>query len=504
MIINGEEVKEKLLQGINLVADTVKPTLGPQARTVILQGNPPVIINDGVTITKYISHADPYVQMGIQLVQNLASKAQDNTGDGTTTACILAQALCQGLAENNISDVHLMKKELESGRNAVLNYIGEMTQEVNNNDILDIATIAANNDRMLGELITEVLQEVGKHGVITVEEGNSLETTYEITEGLEIDEGYFSHLMAGDTGIAELKNPLVLATNHTLTNFQDMMPVLELASAKGRPLLILCKNIQGTALSNTLMNIIQGRINCCIVKSPNFGDAQLDELGDLTSLLGGRVITDENEDEISMVKFDELGQCEKVIVSKNSTTFIGGKGDVENKVSKLKKMFEETDVNFEKARLKKRISRLNGGVAVIHVGAGSSIEMRETKERLDDALNATKAALQEGVVLGGGKTLYQAKEELDDSVLGESIIKRALDAPLNTLLSINNHTLTFEMINLIKERNNGYNAVTGEVCDLRLEGIIDPAKVTRSSFSVAMSIAMLFLTTDVAVMLPEV
>ena len=504
MIIKGTEVKERLLQGINLVADTVKPTLGPQARTVILQGNPPVIINDGVTITKYISHADPYVQMGIQLVQNLASKAQDNTGDGTTTACILAQALCQGLADSNVIDVHSMKKELESGRNAVLNYIGEMTQEVNDNDILDIATIAANNDKELGELITEVLDIVGRDGVITVEEGNALETTFEVKEGLEIDEGYFSHLMAGDTGIAELKNPLVLATNHTLTNFHDMMPVLEMASAKGRPLLILCKNIQGTALSNTLMNIIQGRISCCIVKSPNFGDAQLDELDDITSLLGGRTITDENEDEINMVKFDELGQCEKVIITKNTTTFIGGKGNVKDKVSKLKKMFEETDTNFDKARLKKRISRLSGGVAAIRVGAGSSIEMRETKERLDDALNATKAALQEGIVLGGGKTLYEARNVLHEEVLGENIIKDALLAPLTALLANNNHTLTFELSNSIKAENIGYNALTGEVCNLKVAGIIDPSKVTRSSFSVAMSIAMLFLTTDVAVMLPEV
>ena len=502
MIIKGKEVKEKMIQGINLVADTVKPTLGPQAKTVILQGNPPVIINDGVTITKYISHEDPYVQ----LVQNLAGKAQDNTGDGTTTACILAQALCQKIVESEYLDLALLKKELEEARDIILKYLGDSSEEVDDESIINVATIAANNDGDMGELIADVLQTIGRDGIITVEEGPSLDTTYEIKDGFEIEEGYYSHLMANDEGgKCILKNPLIVCTNHNIKQFQTIHPLLELSHANNRPLVIVCRDIQGSALSNLLMNIMQKTIDCCVVKAPNFGDAQLDELNDITSLLGGKVFTDENHDDLSFALIEDLGTCDSVIVTKYNTTFIGSDGgnNVEEKIKRLKDNIEDAESNYDKARLKKRLAKLSGGVAVIRVGAGSSIEMRETKERLDDALNATKAALQEGIVVGGGLSLMNARSRLDRSLKGHSIVYDALSAPIGCL--IENSGLEKPTVKTYKKLVgvNGFNALTGMMTNLKRDGVMDPTLVVKSSFAVAMSIAMLFLSTDVAVLLPE-
>ena len=502
MILFGEEVKEKLLQGINLVADTVRPTLGPQARNVILQGNPPIIINDGVTIAKYISHPDPYVSMGIKLVQNIASKAQSNAGDGTTTACLIAAALCNGLSKYEIDDIHTVKSNLEKIRDIVLHGIAQQTKEVTDENILHVATIASNNDKTMGELISEVIDIVGRDGIITVNEGNQLETTYEITDGLEIDEGYFSHLMANDpSGICELKNPLILATNKHLINFADILPALEIASSKGRPILIFAKAIQGSALNNTVMNIVDGRIQACIVKAPNFGDAQLDELGDISALMGGKVFSDENNDDITTVSFEDFGSCEKATISSTSTVLIGGKENVDDRVSSLKLRYDESKSNHDKLRLQKRMSRLKGGVAVITVGAGSSIEMRETKERLDDAINATKAALEGGIIVGGGLGLANATVPLEGSIDSklESIVTDSLLQPIKYL----SNGFDLYSIQLGYPNTFGFNALTREMECLSNAGVIDPAKVTISSFTVAMSIAILFLTTDVAVLLEE-
>lgn len=501
-MIFGEEVKEKLLQGINLVADTVRPTLGPQAHNVILQGNPPIIINDGVTIAKYVSHPDPYVSMGIKLVQNIASKAQSNAGDGTTTACLVAAALCNGLSKYEIDDIHSVKSNLEEIRDTILHGIVHQTKEITDENILHIATIASNNDKAMGKLISEVIDIVGRDGIITVNEGNQLETTYEVTDGLEIDEGYFSHLMANDpSGICELKNPLILATNKHLINFADILPALEIASSKGRPILIFAKAIQGSALNNTVMNIVDGRIQACIVKAPNFGDAQLDELGDIVSLMGGKLFSDENNDDITNVSFEDFGSCEKATITSATTVLIGGKENVEDRVSSLKLRYEEADSNYDKLRLQKRMSRLQGGVAVITVGAGSSIEMRETKERLDDAINATKAALSGGVIVGGGLGLANATTVLNGSIDSklESIVTDALLQPIK-YLSTGSH---LGAIQLRLTNTYGFNALTREMECLLDAGVIDPAKVTISSFTVAMSIAILFLTTDVAVLLEE-
>lgn len=496
MILHGGQVKEKLLQGINLVADTVSPTLGPQARTVILQGEPPVIINDGVTITKYVRSEDPYVQMGVQMVQNLASKAQEGSGDGTTTACVIARALCNTIAGLETINVHELRLELEEAQELVLSALEEKAQEIEDDNILNIATIAANNDSVLGELIQEAINSVGREGIVTVEEGKSHRTELVTREGVRLDEGYISHLMADEDGKCTFENPLVFLSNLKIKAFQDLLPMLEIASAKGRPLLIVSKGIEGSALANLMMNIMNKTIQCAAILAPNFGDAQLDELQDTSSLVGGRVFNDESRDDPKLISFDEFGQCEKVIVGKEYTTIIGGSGDTSQKITQLRDIAEDME-GFDLARIKSRIARLSGGVATIRVGAGSQLEMREKKERLDDALNATKAALSEGIVIGGGMTLFNARSALGDA-LGHRIVESSLVAPVTTL--INNSGGTFDEVKL---KETGYNALTCDYEDLSSAGVFDPVKVTKNSFVAAMSIASLFLTTDVAVLLGE-
>ena len=499
MIIHGKVVKEKLLQGINLVANTVKPTLGPQAKTVILEGNPPVIINDGVTITRYISHEDPYVQMGVQMVQNLAAKAQDSSGDGTTTACIIAQALCNGIMElDSTLNFHNLRNEFENLQEAILDTLNAYAEVIEDSNILNVATIAANNDYYLGGLIQEAINKVGREGIVTVEESKTHETELIVRDGLKLDEGYLSHLMVnGEDGKATLENPLVFMSNLPIRNFQDIHPMLDIAIAKRQPLLIICKGMDGSALQNLLMNLLNKTVECTVILAPNFGDAQLDELNDVASLIGGKVFNNESKDDPKLVAYDEFGQCDRIVISKESTVILGGSGDTSELVSSLRAVAEDMK-GHDKARIKSRIARLNGGVATIRIGAGSQLEMREKKERLDDALNATKAALAEGICVGGGLTLWNISQTLPTGTVNDIVIK-ALQAPLNALVTNSGHVLLHDTVNA----NTGFNALTGMYCNLRDEGVFDPVKVTKNSFIAAMSIASLFLTTEVAVLLPE-
>jgi len=501
MIIHGNEVKEKLLQGINLVADTVLPTLGPQAKTVILQGNPPVIINDGVTITKYVSHEDPYVQMGVQMVQNLASKAQDNSGDGTTTACIIARALCERINNADVSNLHTLSKELDEAQAIIVEALEMMAVDVGDADIVSVATIAANNDSYLGSLIEQALNEVGRDGIITVEESNSHRTNLVVRKGLEIDEGYLSHLMAnGDDGKVQFTNPLIFTSNLAIKNFSDILPMLELAAVEKRPMVMFVKGMDGSALNNIIMNVLQKTIEVAVVTAPNFGDAQLDELGDIVSIVGGRLYTDESKDDPELVTKEELGSCEKIIITKETTTIIGG-NSADERINTLKSVFETLDDDFDKKRMKKRISRLSGGIATIQIGASSSMEMREKKERLDDALNATKAALAEGIITGGGLGLLSARKNLAIEKTGHKIVYDSLEEPALALLSNSSRSGGMAFSN--GNPNYGYNALTEKYEDLFEAGVFDPVKVTKGSFNAAISIASLFLTTEVAVLLEE-
>ncbi len=513
MILNDHiEVKRKLLEGINLVANTVKPTLGPQAKTVILQGNPPIIINDGVTITKYISHEDPYIQMGVQLVQNLASKAQDNSGDGTTTACILAQAFCNNLVEfgedKSIHDFNVLVSEL---RDKMINHLDEHVIEVDNDDILNVATIAANNDRHLGSLIKGAIDEVGRDGIITVEESNNYNTEIEIRKGMEINEGYLSHLMCNtENGRVEFDNPLVFMSNVSIRKFSDIMPLLEFSSANNRPLVIFCKGFDGSAMNNLVMNLLQKTIQCAVVLSPNFGDEQINELGDMACALGGRVFVEESKDDPKVFTLLDLGTCKKVSITKESTTFIGTneekQHEVLSRIETLKKQAKDVK-GHESSRIKSRIAKLSGGVATIRIGASSSIEMRETKERLDDALHATKAALEEGIVVGGG-TLYASlsKDETLPKWFRSSLIRPMLTLVENSgdIKFIGEVGSVSSLENIINVSSGmGYNALTNKIENLEEAGVFDPYKVVKNSFLAALSIASLFYSTDVAVLLPE-
>lgn len=507
MIISGKEVKDKLLEGINLVADTVKPTLGPQAKTVILQNNPPIIINDGVTIAKYVSSNDPYVQMGVQMVQNLSAKAQELNGDGTTTSCILAQALCQSIHNREIFNFHTLKKELESAQTLILDALDEAATIVNDDskDIYNIATIASNNDEYLGGLISQAIEKVGRDGIITVEESKNYKTSLIVREGLEIDEGFLSHLMSnGEDGKTTFDNPLIFTSNLNIRNFNMLMPMLTFASGKNRPLLIFCKGMEGSAMNNVVMNLIQKTVEVCVVSAPNFGDAQIDELGDIVATVGGRLFTDESNDDPERITEEDFGTCEKIIVTNEKTTIVGGGGDVTSRISTLKETFKNSSDTYTKARLKKRISILSGGVATIQIGGSSQIELRETKERLDDALNATKAALSEGIIIGGGMGLFNAKETLTSSLekTGHDIVYRALSSPLETLV-LNSDKPSLELEMVTQKPNWGFNALLGQYSNLSDAGIFDPVKVVKGSFNCAMSIALMFLTTEVAVLVDE-
>ncbi len=501
MIIHGKEVKEKLLQGINLVANTVSPTLGPQAKTVILQGNPPVIINDGVTITRHISSEDPYVQMGIQMVQNLAHKAQEGSGDGTTTACILAQAFCNAIHNHN-SKLDLTTHEfmglLDDFTNQVVEQLDSMATEIQDADIIEVATIAANNDRVLGKLISDALAKVGRDGIVTVEESKSHNTELVIREGMELTEGYISHLMANTAnGRTVFSNPLIFISNIHFKNFKDLIPMLELASSNSRPLVIFCGGMSGSALNNLVMNLMNQTVECCAILAPNFGDKQLDELADIQSLVDGKLFTQESKDDPTNVVLSDFGSCENITVTKEKTIVVGGVGDAEKQIKLLKGQLDDME-GFDKARIKSRISRLKGGVATIKVGASSSLELREKKERLDDALNATKAALAEGIVLGGGTSLAHAGDKIETKF---NFLAHSLYAPYNTLLSNSNHEGSWHDDDLVGSL--GFNALTGDYMDLEVAGVFDPVKVTKNSFLTAMSIAKLFYTTDVAVLLEE-
>ena len=499
MIIHGKEVKEKLLEGINLVANTVKPTLGPQAKTVILQGNPPVIINDGVTITRHISSEDPYVQMGIQMVQNLAHKAQEGSGDGTTTACILAQALCNKLAilDDNHTTHHVMSV-LGRFKHDVIEFLEERAEQIQDDDIIEVATIAANNDRTLGRLISNALKKVGRDGIVTVEESKTHKTDLVYREGMEIPEGFISHLMANNSsGKTEYTNPLIFSSNLAFKNFKDLIPMLELASSNSRPLVIFCAGMSGSALNNLIMNLMNQTVECCVVLAPNYGDKQLDELADIRAMVGGTIYTAESKDDPSTVVLGDFGTCATITITKETTTIVGGEGDTKPQIEQLKSQLEDMK-GHDKARVKTRISRLMGGVATIKIGASSSLELREKKERLDDALNATKAALSEGIILGGGVSLAHAGDEVETEF---NWLATALHAPYNTLLMNSNRNSDWHEDDLADSL--GFNALTGTYCDLKEAGVFDPVKVTKNSFLAAMSIAQLFYTTDVAVLLEE-
>lgn len=516
-MIYGEEARKKLLDGITIATDAIKVTLGPKARTVILDKSfgSPTIINDGVTIAKDIELPDPYENMGAQLVKEVAIKAQDNAGDGTSTAAILAQSLSYyglrnvsaGMSPVNLRSgfdkaIEMVVSELKSASKPVKES-GEVIEQV--------ASISANNDSEIGSLIASAVEKVGHDGIITVEEAKSMETSLKVVEGMEFDKGYVSPYMITDREKREaiLENPKILLTDHTISSAQDLIPALEVAVKQTKsPLLIISKDLEGEALATLVLNVASKVVKACAVKAPGFGDEQGEQLEDIAILTGGTVIVKDQGSELKDITEAHLGTAEKVIIGKNKTTLISGGGSkkaIDERVSILKSQSNVATSKWDKEKLDKRIGRLSGGVAVLEIGAATETEMKEKKGRVDDALNATRAAMAEGVVAGGGVALLRASESLeklagelsDEESVGVKIVRDALAIPSRQIADNAGEDGSVVVSKIREGKGNfGFNARTNTYEDLMKAGVIDPVKVTRNAIQAAGSIAGLILTTE--------
>ena len=519
-MIYGEEARKKLLDGITAATDAIKVTLGPKARTVILDKSfgSPTIINDGVTIAKDIELPDPYENMGAQLVKEVAIKAQDNAGDGTSTAAILAQSLSYyglrnvsaGMSPVNLRSgfdkaIEMVVSELKSASKPVKES-GEVIEQV--------ASISANNDSEIGSLIASAVEKVGHDGIITVEEAKSMETSLKVVEGMEFDKGYVSPYMITDREKREaiLENPKILLTDHTVSSAQDLIPALEVAVKQTKsPLLIISKDLEGEALATLVLNVASKVVRACAVKAPGFGDEQGEQLEDIAILTGGTVIVKDQGSELKDITEAHLGTAEKVIIGKNKTTLISGGGSkkaIDERVSILKSQSNVATSKWDKEKLDKRIGRLSGGVAVLEIGAATETEMKEKKGRVDDALNATRAAMAEGVVAGGGVALLRASESLeklagklsDEESVGVKIVRDALAIPSRQIADNAGEDGSVVVSKIREGKGNfGFNARTNTYEDLMKAGVVDPVKVTRNAIQAAGSIAGLILTTETLV-----
>lgn len=515
-IVYGEEAREKLLEGIDTVANAIKVTLGPAARTVVLEKSwgSPSIINDGVTIAKDIELGDPFANMGAKLIQEVASKTQDNAGDGTSTASILAQSLCHhGLKnmESGSSPVEL-KSGFDQAIETVVESLKDRAVPVETSEtIKQVATIASNNDEEIGSLIAEAVDAVGREGVITVEEAKSIETSLNVVEGMEFNKGYMSPYMITDREKREAvhDSPLILLTDHTINSAQDLLPTLEASVQQKRPLLIVAKDIEGEALATLVLNVVSKVVKAVAVKAPGFGDEISEQLEDIAVLTGAKPLFKDQGADLKAQGPTSLGSADRIIVAKNKTTVVGGGGNkkaTEERAELLRGQAKLSTSKWDREKIEKRVGKLTGGVAVLKIGAATETEVKETKARVDDALNATRAAMAEGVVAGGGVTLLRAREVLKglaeaadgDRAIGINLVYEALAAPTRQI-SANAGADGDEVVsNIISndDENYGYNARSGEYVNMVESGILDPAKVTRNALEAAGSIAGLVLTTE--------
>ncbi len=515
-LLFNEKARASLLKGINTVADAVKVTLGPKGRYVILDKGfgSPTITNDGVTIAKEIDAKEPFENMGAQLIKEVASKTQDDAGDGTTTGTVLAQAIVtEGLKNVAAGGCPIeLKRGIDKATEKIVEYIKTNSQKVENKEeIKQVATISANNDEEIGSLIAKAMGKVGKDGLITVEEAKSTETTLEVMEGMQFDRGYISPYMVNDPEkmIASLEDAYILATDQKITTIKPLVSLLEKISQTGKPLLVVAEDVEGEALATLVLNNLRGAIKVCAIKAPGFGDDQKSNLDDIAVLTGGTLISKDKGMELEKVELEELGSAKKIKIEKEKTTIIGGKGDKEkisDRISQLKTQIENTKNDYDKDSIKKRLGRISGGIAVINVGAATETEMKDKKMRVDDALNATKAAVEEGVVCGGGITLLRAQKYLESMALdkeqqtGVEIVKRAIEYPLRQIITNCGKEAGVVVGELKKEgKNIGYNAKADKVEDLIKAGVIDPAKVVRNAIQNAGSIAGMILTTEVLI-----
>ena len=512
-----EEARNAMLQGVDVLANVVRVTLGPKGRNVVLgkKFGAPVITKDGVTVAKEIELKNKYENMGAQMVREVAVKTNDKAGDGTTTATVLAQAIYREGVKNVTAGANPMslQRGIQLATDQVVAELERMSKKIKSKDELtNVATVSANNDRHIGELISEAMDRVGKDGVVTVEESKTLQTELDIVEGMQFDRGYLSPYFVTNTDRMEaiLEEPYILLYEKKISNMRDLLPVLEQTAGAGRALLIIAEDIEGDALATLVVNRLRGTIKVCAVKAPAFGDRRKAILEDLAILTGGRVITEDLGIKLDNVTLEDLGTAKRVIVDKETTTIVEGGGAskaVQGRVATIRAQIEETTSDYDREKLQERLAKLAGGVAVVKVGAPTETAMKEIKMRVEDALNATKAAAEEGVVVGGGVALLRAARVLDnhesddpDVRTGIKIVQRALQEPVRRIAE-NAGAEGAVVVGEIQQLkgNKGYNAVTGQFEDLAAAGIIDPTKVVRTALQNAASIAGLLLTTDAAV-----
>ena len=512
-----EEARSAMLQGVNTLANAVRVTLGPKGRNVVIgkKYGSPVITKDGVTVAKEIELEDKYENMGAQMVREVAVKTNDTAGDGTTTATVLAQAIFRQGVKNVTAGANPMslQRGIQMATDAVVAELQRVSKKVKSKeDLMNVASVSANNDREIGKLISEAMEQVGKDGVVTVEEAKGLQTELEIVEGMQFDRGYLSPYFVTNSDRMEcvLEEPLILLHEKKIAAMRDLLPILEQAAGGGRPLLIVAEDIEGDALATLVVNKLRGTIKVCAVKAPAFGDRRKAILEDLAVLTGARVITEDLGVKLENVQLSDLGTAKRVIVDKDTTTIVEGGGDpkaIQGRVATIRKQIEETTSDYDREKLQERLAKLAGGVAVVKVGAATETAMKEIKTRVEDALNATKAAAQEGTVVGGGVALLRAAQVLDklseddpDVVTGIKIVRRALEEPLRRIAE-NAGLDGAVIVGKVEELKGtkGFNAATGEYEDLAAAGILDPTKVVRTALQNAASIAGLLLTTDAAV-----
>ncbi|HHW1983770.1 TPA: chaperonin GroEL [Pseudomonas aeruginosa] len=513
----GDSARKKMLVGVNVLADAVKATLGPKGRNVVLDKSfgAPTITKDGVSVAKEIELKDKFENMGAQLVKDVASKANDAAGDGTTTATVLAQAIVnEGLkavaAGMNPMD---LKRGIDKATVAIVAQLKELAKScADTKAIAQVGTISANSDESIGQIIAEAMEKVGKEGVITVEEGSGLENELSVVEGMQFDRGYLSPYFVNkpDTMAAELDSPLLLLVDKKISNIREMLPVLEAVAKAGRPLLIVAEDVEGEALATLVVNNMRGIVKVAAVKAPGFGDRRKAMLQDIAILTGGTVISEEVGLSLEGATLEHLGNAKRVVINKENTTIIDGAGvqaDIEARVLQIRKQIEETTSDYDREKLQERLAKLAGGVAVIKVGAATEVEMKEKKARVEDALHATRAAVEEGVVPGGGVALVRAlqaieglKGDNEEQNVGIALLRRAVESPLRQIVA-NAGDEPSVVVDKVKQGsgNYGFNAATGVYGDMIEMGILDPAKVTRSALQAAASIGGLMITTEAMV-----
>jgi chaperonin GroEL len=510
-----ERAREKLLSGVNRLADTVRVTLGPKGRNVLIEKSwgSPTVTKDGVTVAKEIQFEDKFENMGAQMVKEVASKTSDVAGDGTTTATVLAQALLNEgvkLVAAGVSPMEL-KRGVDKAVGAIVEQLQKMSKKTrDSNEIAQVGTISANGDETIGKMIADAMAKVGKEGVITVEEGKSLESELEVVEGMQFDRGYLSPYFVTDPESMEtkLQEPLILLNEKKISSMKDLLPVLEQVARQGKPLLIVAEEVEGEALATLVVNKIRGTLQVAAVKAPGFGDRRKAMLQDMAILTAGQVISEELGLKLENVTLKDLGRAESVVIDKDNTTIIGGKGprkEIEGRCNEIRSQIEKTTSDYDREKLEERLAKLSGGVAVIKVGAATEAEMKEKKARVEDALHATRAAVEEGIVPGGGVALLRAQAALDgleqalegEQRHGVALIRRAVEAPLR-FIAQNAGIEGSIVIDKVKQGKGafGFNAQTEEYEDLVAAGVIDPTKVVRTALQNAASVASLMLTTE--------